>query len=141
MSPKIGRMKETDFCPVCRYYLYLKQEEKQEEKKADEPAEKVLIRICRNCGYQEEHTDGGLILEIDLKEKTSEGYKILMNQFTEMDPTLPHVNTIKCPNDICPSNPPSNQEKDVIYLKYDAVNMKFLYICNVCKTRWRSKAD
>ena len=76
-------MKETDFCPVCRYYLYLKEEEKQEEKKS-ETKEKVLLRLCRNCGYQEMGT-GGLILEIDLKEKTSEGYKILMNQFTDQD--------------------------------------------------------
>ena len=120
-------MKDTDFCPTCRYYLYLDQEEK------------MLRRICRNCGYQEEEQKGGLILEMDLKEKTSEGYKILMNEFTKLDPTLPHVNTIKCPSGECPTNT-KNQEKDVIYLKYDAVNMKFLYICNVCDTKWRSKA-
>ena len=129
-------MKESDFCPVCRYYLYLKEEETQEEKKS-ETKEKILLRLCRNCGYQERRM-GGLILEIDLKEKTSEGYKILMNQFTDQDPTLPHVNTIKCPNTNCDTNT-SNKEKDVIYLKYDAVNMKFLYICNVCKAHWRSK--
>ena len=139
-------MKETDFCPICRYYLYLKQEEKQhgaqDDKKVDDSVpDHILIRICRNCGYQEQHTDGGLILEIDLKEKTSEGYKILMNQFTDQDPTLPHVSTIKCPNEACESNPPTNLEKDVIYLKYDTINMKFLYICNLCKTQWRSKAS
>ena len=100
--------------------------------------EDKLRRICRNCGYQQEDK-GGLILEIDLKEKTSEGYKILMNEFTKQDPTLPHVNTIKCPNSGCSTNT-SGKEKDVIYLKYDAVNMKFLYICNVCDTQWRSKA-
>jgi len=119
-------MKPTDFCPTCRYYLYLDQDNK------------TLRRICRNCGYQEEDKKGGLILEIDLKEKTSEGYKILMNEFTKQDPTLPHVNTIKCPSDGCKSN--SGAERDVIYLKYDAVNMKFLYICNVCDTQWKSKA-
>ena len=85
-------MKPTDFCPTCRYYLYLDQDNK------------TLRRICRNCGYQEEDKKGGLILEIDLKEKTSEGYKILMNEFTKQDPTLPHVNTIKCPSDGCKSN-------------------------------------
>jgi DNA-directed RNA polymerase subunit M/transcription elongation factor TFIIS len=121
-------MKETDFCPTCKYYLYLDQNEK------------TLRRICRNCGYQEEDQAGGLILEIDLKEKTSEGYKILMNEFTKNDPTLPHVNTIKCPNIGCGSNNSATVEKDVIYLKYDAINMKFLYICNVCDTHWRSKA-
>ncbi len=121
-------MKETDFCPTCKYYLYLDQNEK------------TLRRICRNCGYQEEDQAGGLILEIDLKEKTSEGYKILMNEFTKNDPTLPHVNTIKCPNTGCGSNQSATVEKDVIYLKYDAINMKFLYICNVCDAHWRSKA-
>jgi len=128
-------MKDTDFCQICRYYLYL-QEVEEEEKSGPK---KVLRRICRNCGYQENDERGGLILEIDLKEKTSEGYKILMNEFTKLDPTLPHVNTIKCPSPACKSNT-QEAEKDVIYLKYDAVNMKFLYICNVCDTQWRSKA-
>jgi len=120
-------MKPTDFCPTCRYYLYLDQ------------TEKTLRRVCRNCGFQEEDNKGGLVLELDLKEKTSEGYKILMNEFTKQDPTLPHVNTIKCPNVGCATNT-SSKEKDVIYLKYDAINMKFLYICNVCDAQWRSKA-
>jgi DNA-directed RNA polymerase subunit M/transcription elongation factor TFIIS len=119
-------MKPSDFCPTCRYYLYLDQQDA------------TLRRICRNCGYQEEDKKGGLILEIDLKEKTSEGYKILINEFTKQDPTLPHVNTIKCPSAGCDSN--NGKEKDVIYLKYDAINMKFLYICNVCNMQWRSKA-
>ena len=119
-------MKETDFCPICRYYLYLNQNES------------VLRRTCRNCGYDTDDVNG-LILEIDLKEKTSEGYKILMNEFTNQDPTLPHVNTITCPNVGCETNT-SGKEKDVIYLKHDAINMKFLYICNVCDARWKSKA-
>ena len=119
-------MKESDFCKTCKYYMYLNQEKD------------TLRRVCRNCGYEEEEK-GGLVLEIDLKEKTSEGYKILMNEFTKYDPTLPHVNTIKCPNMTCPTNS-SNTEKDVIYIKYDAVNMKYVYICNICDTQWRSKA-
>ncbi len=126
MNNSRTKMKDSDFCPTCKYYLYLDQDNN------------ILRRICRNCGYQEEEK-GGLILEIDLKEKTSEGYKILMNEYTKQDPTLPHVNTIKCPNSNCKSNGP-NGERDVIYLKYDAINMKFLYICNICDTQWRSKA-
>jgi DNA-directed RNA polymerase subunit M/transcription elongation factor TFIIS len=129
-------MKETDFCKICRYYLYLEEtvvDEKEEEKQP-----KQLRRICRNCGYQEEMS-GGLILELDLKEKTSEGYKILMNEFTKEDPTLPHVHSLTCPNEGCASNT-TGQESDIIYMKYDVVNMKYLYICNVCDTRWRSKA-
>jgi len=146
-------MKDSDFCPTCKFYLYLNHVGPRAilpvplgTLSPDGPVAPIdpygpygdrLRRICRNCGYQEEDNKGGLILEIDLKEKISEGYKILMNEFTKYDPTLPHVNTIKCPNTVCESN--SGKEKDVIYLKYDAVNMKFIYICNICDTQWRSK--
>ena len=116
------------FCPTCHYYLYLQP---------DLQSARSLMRICRACGYQEEDP-GGLILETDLKEKTSEGYKILLNEFTKSDPTLPHLDTIKCPNETCVTNT-AGTKKDVIYLKYDAVNLKYLYICNVCDQQWRSK--
>lgn len=115
------------FCPTCRNYLYL------------DATAGNLLRICRNCGYQEVDEKGGLVLETNLKETTNEGYKVLVNEFTKSDPTLPHVDTIKCPNEGCASNSGS-AKKDVIYLKYDPVNMKFLYICNVCDTQWKSKA-
>ena len=75
-------MKETDFCPTCRYYLYLNQT------KSDDEKEDVLRRMCRNCGYQEQDNKGGLVLEIDLREKTSEGYKILMNELQQHNPEL-----------------------------------------------------
>ena len=82
-------MKESDFCKICRYYLYLEEVSVVDDEKGDkEVTKKELRRVCRNCGYQEQ-MKGGLILEIDLKEKTSEGYKILMNEFTKDDPTLP----------------------------------------------------
>lgn len=131
------------FCPTCKYYLYLVTNEKAalpegEEEGGGESLPK-LLRVCRACGYQEEDTKGGLVLELDLQEKTSEGYKILMNEFTKKDPTLPHVDTIKCPNSTCLSNSGSTK-RDVIYLKYDATHMKFVYICNVCDATWKSKA-
>jgi hypothetical protein len=28
----------------------------------------------------------------------------------------------------------------VIYIKYDSVNMKYMYICNVCGDSWRSRS-
>ena len=96
-----------------------------------------LYRTCRVCGYQEEEEKGGVILEIDLQEKTSEGYKVILNEFTQFDPTLPHVSNIICRNGSCRSRT-SGVKPDVIYIKYDAVNMKYLYICTVCDAPWRS---
>lgn len=114
------------FCPVCRYYLYLNVDNSN------------CIRLCRNCGYNEKEEIGGLVSETLVKERTSEGYKILLNEFTRQDPTLPHLKTMKCPRADCQSNG-SGVEKDVIYIKYDQENLKYLYICNVCGEHWRSR--
>ena len=78
------------------------------------------------------------MVETRVKGSVAEGYKILLNEFTHLDPTLPHVKNIKCPKQDCPSNI-EGKERDVIYLKYDKENLKFLYICNVCHINWRSQ--
>lgn len=116
------------FCPKCENYLYLDTKSAQ------------LLRVCRTCGYSEEDKEGGFVMETIVQERSSEGYKILLNEFTRQDPTLPHVNTLPCPNtQSCPTNL-SKQPRDVIIIKYDNQNMKFIYICNVCGTQWRSRS-
>jgi len=141
------------FCPTCRYYMYLKTTAaKREVNEGQDTSEEggpqydivpaTFSRICHNCGYQENDTEGGLVMETDLQEKTSEGYKILLNEFTKKDPTLPHITTVKCPNEACRSNT-AGVPRDVIYMKYDSVNLKFLYLCNIegCNAQWRSKGS
>ena len=122
--PNSGR--DTKFCGVCNQcFSYQMQEDK-------------LFRMCRKCGFQEEEKKGALLMETYIQERTSEAYKVLTNEFTRQDPTLPHVTTIKCPNAECATNQ-GKVTKDVIYMKYDNVNMKYLYICNVCTEQWRSR--
>jgi len=132
-------MTSVQFCPTCDYYLYLKAMGSP-VMKGDVKVSAKMLRICHNCGYQTEDKGGGLIMETDLQEKTSEGYKVLLNEFTKMDPTLPHLDTIKCPNKDCASNT-TGAKADIIYMKYDPVNLKYLYLCNVdgCGAQWRSK--
>jgi predicted NAD-dependent protein-ADP-ribosyltransferase YbiA (DUF1768 family)/DNA-directed RNA polymerase subunit M/transcription elongation factor TFIIS len=116
------------FCPVCRYYLYLQVLGEDQ----------TLLRLCRNCGYKEEDDKGGLVMEMSIQEQSTEGYKILLNEFTRQDPRLPHIRkTIKCPDPACKSNH-GETESDVIYIKHDPVNMLYLYICDVCGYQWRS---
>jgi predicted NAD-dependent protein-ADP-ribosyltransferase YbiA (DUF1768 family)/DNA-directed RNA polymerase subunit M/transcription elongation factor TFIIS len=115
------------FCPVCRYYLYLQVVGEDQ----------TLLRLCRNCGYKEEDEKGGLVMEMSIQEQTEEGYKILLNEFTRQDPRLPHRHDIKCPDPACKSNH-GEADSDVIYIKYDAVDMLYLYICDVCGYQWKS---
>jgi DNA-directed RNA polymerase subunit M/transcription elongation factor TFIIS len=117
------------FCPDCNNYLYHKI------------TNDTLKRECRNCGYNEIDVEGGKVMETVIQERTSESYKILLNEFTRQDPTLPHTKEIKCPNEGCPSNR-GGTPRDVILIRYDAANLKYIYICNVggCGHTWRSRS-
>jgi DNA-directed RNA polymerase subunit M/transcription elongation factor TFIIS len=134
------------FCPKCHYRLSMASGKITTESRGagaapTAPAEEqdILIYKCVNCGYEDKDVKGGLIVETILQESTSEGYKILLNEFTRYDPTLPHVKNIKCPTATCATNT-TGQERDIILVKYDSVNMKYIYICNVCATEWRSRS-
>ncbi len=98
-----------------------------------------LFWNCLSCNELVAQEGGCLLVETLVQERSSEGYRILLNEFTRQDATLPHVKNIKCPRESCASNE-AGTEKDVIYIKYDPVNMKYLYICNVCGEAWRSRS-
>jgi DNA-directed RNA polymerase subunit M/transcription elongation factor TFIIS len=98
-----------------------------------------LRRICRKCGFKEDDAKGGLVMEMMVQQKSSEGYKILLNEFTRKDPRLPHIRSnITCPNTVCDSNK-AGKNPDVIYIKYDTVNLMYLYICDICGDQWHSR--
>ena len=118
-------------CPKCDYYMPL-------ERISDTPADLEFIRKCRNCGYQQQE-EPGLVMEMTVQEKISDSYKVVLNEFTKKDPRLPHVKNLKCPNDSCPSRQPGGPESDVIYIKYDTANLKFIYLCTHCPTQWKSR--
>ena len=117
------------FCPVCENYLY-----------TDVDADSMdLFRVCRKCGHKEKDTKGGLVMEMMIQQQSAEGYKILLNEFTRKDPRLPHIRkNITCPNVGCDSNK-GGKDPDVIYIKYDAVNLLYLYICDICSEKWHSR--
>ena len=123
-------------CPKCDYYMPLGEGVRKE----GGSSQKDLIRYCRNCGFTKDE-EKGLVMETIIHEKSSDAYRVYLNEFTKEDPRLPHIKTLKCPNSSCPSRV-SAVESDVIYIKYDTANMKYLYICNVtgCNTQWRSRS-
>lgn len=118
------------FCAVCDNYLYMQVDAESQE----------LTRLCRKCGYKEQDTTGGLVMEMMIQEDSAEGYKVLLNEFTRKDPRLPHIRkNITCPNLVCDSNK-GGKDPDVIYIKYDLVNMMYLYICDICGEKWHTRS-
>ena len=62
----------------------------------------------------------------------------LDNPYILNDPTLPKLKTMKCVNPDCETNH-EGAEPEVIYIKYNHLNLKYLYICTKCKTSWKNK--
>jgi hypothetical protein len=116
------------FCTVCDNYLYLQVEGETQ----------TLQRMCRNCGFKDTEDQGGLVSEMHIEQRSAEGYT-LINEFTLKDKRLPHLyGTMKCISDKCPSNTQS-KESDIVYIKYDTENLRYIYMCYLCQATWRSR--
>jgi len=110
-----------------------------------------LIYYCRKCGNEDDSFKQNLnnicVSKTYLKNQGMGNYHHLINEYTKLDPTLPIIDNVKCPNDVCPSNDggvieSKNPNKDnnvknkIIYLRVDDEKMKFLYICTNCDKIW-----
>ena len=174
------------FCIQCSnmYYIRLSEEDPNS-----------IVYYCRNCGHENKNItlDSVTISRTNFKS-SKQKYNSIINKYTKMDPTLPRINTIKCPNQACKSNEghehisaetprsrarsegskskasigaaaaavvPSvagvgvdvgvdvdeqgggagagdHTEREIIYLRYDDVNMNFVYLCPVCDSVWNT---
>jgi DNA-directed RNA polymerase subunit M/transcription elongation factor TFIIS len=122
------------FCPVCAYYLSLKVRTSEEDRGVD--------LLCRHCGYKEEmkpkSSEEALILEMNFAAAGSQKQTVSqLNEFTKLDPTLPRLKTIACPNQACPTQA-DPATRDILYIKTDAKNLKYQYACTACSTQWGS---
>ena len=128
------------FCPKCGNMYYLRL-----TKDADEQ-ENALIYYCRKCGNEDDSLVSNLnnlyVSKTNIKKTTN--YKNIINKYTKLDPTLPRITNIDCPNQDCDSNRKDDskedkEDKEILYIRYDDTNMKFIYLCSICDTIWDTK--
>ena len=66
-----------------------------------------------------------------------------INSYTKHDPTLPRTNLLKCPNNDCISNEKkgdkeeSEKNSEIICIRYNAIELKYIYLCSYCDTAWK----
>jgi DNA-directed RNA polymerase subunit M/transcription elongation factor TFIIS len=147
------------FCKKCQnmYYIKLISNENDEETN-------IIKYHCRNCGYEDDTitTKNLCISSVDVKSKSGD-CRYLINEYTKFDPTLPKTNKIKCPNTDCQSKSDhegheeaksgheeaksgheeaksghEDHEYTVIYVRYDEQSLKYIYLCKLCGTVWKS---
>jgi DNA-directed RNA polymerase subunit M/transcription elongation factor TFIIS len=101
-----------------------------------------LIYFCHNCGNEDQYlanTNISVSKTVVKKQKQAQGFDNIVNKFTKLDPTLPRVTNILCTNINCKTNTNTNGEnkREVIYMRYDDVNMKYIYLCCECDAVWK----
>ena len=119
------------FCTVCDNMYYIGISEKDGNQ---------LTHYCRNCGHTDNvpTTETICVSTTELK-KNDQKFTHIINEYTKYDPTLPRINTIKCPNNECSSNKDGSEEtREVIYIRYDDTNMKYIYLCVHCDKMWKT---
>lgn len=118
-----------NFCDNCDNMYYIKLNSEDPNK---------LVYYCRNCGNEDSNitTDNICVLKTNIKKK-EQTFNHIINKYTKLDPTLPRVNNVLCPNTTCETNI-KETPKEIIYIRYDDTNIKYVYLCSHCDTIWKS---
>lgn len=117
------------FCPTCGNMLYIRTEGGGVEEQRRES----LVYYCKNCLHTAVEPDDRLSMPVFDNVHTlgqdEARFEHFMTPDIEHDPTLPRSRHMPCPNGC--------QGSEVIYIKYDPANLKYLYFCSQCKGFWR----
>ena len=87
-----------NFCVKCDNMYYLRLSKDNPDK---------LVYFCRKCGNVDDNVlqnDGIICVSKTHLKKTKQTYNNIINEYTKLDPTLPRINNMKCPNVECSSN-------------------------------------
>ena len=117
------------FCNNCNFMYYIRIN-------SDNPNE--LVYYCRNCGNEDKllSSENLCVSKVQIK-KTEQTFSHIVNKYTKLDPTLARTNSILCPNAECKTNT-SDKEREIISIRYDDTNMKYIYLCCECDSVWQS---
>ncbi len=122
------------FCSECDNMYYIK---------INNDTTQNLIYYCRKCGNEDTIGDkltNLCVSKTHIKNKQKKPYTKIINEYIKLDPTLPRINNMVCPNTNCKSNLEENPtKKDIIYMRYDDIAMKFVYMCTVCDNVWTTE--
>ena len=117
------------FCSSCQNMYYIRIDGEDTNK---------LIYYCRNCGNEDNliKIENISVSKTNLK-KGDQNFAHIINKYTKLDPTLPRISKILCPNHECSTNT-HDTEREIIYIRYDDVNIKYVYLCSTCDTVWKT---
>lgn len=110
-----------EFCGKCDNMIYVSLENSGEGY--------CLKKLCRNCNC----TTPSLhcsepIISTELRDDFV-NFKQHSHVDIKHDPAMPRLTSIACPQGCSPN--------DVMYIKFDQINMKYMYFCCTCSLFWK----
>lgn len=118
------------FCNKCDNMYYIRISTDDENK---------LIYYCRNCGHEDtELTKDNICVSKTQLKRSEQKYNHIINEYTKQDPTLPRIYNMNCPNAVCKTNTEENEKPEILYIRYDENNLKYIYMCSTCDTTWKT---
>ena len=117
------------FCSNCSNMYYIRINADDTNK---------LVYYCRNCGNEDKllAVENVCVSKTQIK-KSEQTFTHIINKYTKLDPTLPRIKNVLCPNADCATNT-KDDEREIIYIRYDDTNMKYVYLCSTCDTVWKT---
>ena len=112
-----------EFCPTCDNMLSTRLSSEDGE---------GLTLYCHRCGTtQPGSATSGPVASTLIRQQLQKP-EYVAGAATANDPTLPIAESIQCP--ACAEA--GRAAAPVVYIRYDATTVKFLYICTACPHRW-----
>ena len=96
------------FCTTCDNMYYIRIDADDANK---------LVYYCRNCGNENASltVDNVTVSKTQIK-RGEQSFSHIINKYTKLDPTLPRVNKILCPNAECATNT-HGEEREIISIR------------------------
>lgn len=124
------------FCKKCENMYYIRLSDNDSNK---------LIYYCRKCGDENDQiSEDNMCVSFTNLKREENKYSHIVNKYTKLDPTLPRINNIECPNEECSSraeNPNDRSKNEIIYMRYDNEDIKYVYICVNCDSLWTTNKE
>jgi DNA-directed RNA polymerase subunit M/transcription elongation factor TFIIS len=95
-----------------------------------------IVKFCKKCGNTLEPKTSTIVFSTSFQKKEQ---SVVINKFTKLDPTLPRIYTIPCPNDQCENH--LHEHPEIIVVRYDHSELKYIFICPKCDTSWKHNKE
>ena len=119
------------FCSTCNNMYYISVSDTEVDK---------LEYYCRNCGNKDDANDIPGTMSVSNVQLVNDVTNMshIINKYTKLDPTIPRISNIQCPNVECPTNKDDKHKAEILYIRYDEDNLKYIYMCSTCDTTWKT---